>query len=264
MTVRAIHNKIVKREFTDLANPTTEWIENYTTPRGTLRSACTVQANDSAILVVLRLFLFYVICRKARDFHPPIYGLPAQDLYEQFDTKGISYPQIICHFSETRYDAANNKRMPATAQVSFRYRDSSISTTELNSLARKIKNLLATPPFKWKKGRELYTYVDRSKGYYFQIYAYNEIEAKDIIGKIWDIQEVGTPEWDKRLKKHTDDINYTIQEYIWILGENKKKAKRRPIATVEFSHAEVNIPGLLDNIVLVDTTGTYANALIYV
>lgn len=259
----SIHNKMVKREFTDLPSDTEEQLEDFSVARSSIRTGCLIKIGDSAVIVILRLFLFYVIVRKARDFHPPIYGMPSQEIYETFDSKGLNYPQIILHFAETRYDAATNQRMPATAQISVRWRETNISTAELRALATKIKSIFATPPYKWQKGREIYTYYDRSKGYYFQVYAYSETEAKNVIGKVWEIQDTGVPDWENRLRKHTDDKNWNFQQTFTILGEIRKKPKRRPIATVEFTHAEVNIPGLLDSVILIDLTGTYPGAIEY-
>ena len=254
-TIQKIQNKIVREEFSDLGGE--DWDPDISTPRGELRHECTIQDNDTATMVKLRLDLFYLIMKKAANYHPPIYGIPSMEFVNSYN----HLPQIILHFEEDRYEASVANRLPATAQVAVRWFQESYTRTELNALALKIKQDFCTPIFIFKKGRELYTYTDKKKGYYFQVYAYDELNAKKIMEQAYRLQHDTEPEWDDYLRTHIDKKNYTVQQTQMILGELKQKPKRRPIADVKFSYAELNVPGLLEPIILVDTDYRFPNAI---
>jgi hypothetical protein len=257
-TLIKTQNRIVREEFNDLGGD--DWIPNIATSRAELRLACTLLDNDTATMTKLRLDLFYLIMRKAKDFHPPIYGIPSMEFINNFSF----FPQIVIHFEEDRYEAATSNRLPATAQVAVRWFEESYTKPEINQLALKIRQDFAIPPFMFKKGRILFTYTDKKKGYYFQVYAFNEIEAKSVIERAYRLQHNVEPEWDEYLRDHQDKKNYTIQKTKMIMGELKQLPKRRPIADVKFSYAELKIPDLLEPIILVDRTGTHPNAIHYV
>ncbi len=118
--------------------------------------------------------------------------------------------------------------------------------------------------FFYKKGRTRYTYVDKQLGYYFQINADDETNARKIIEQVIRIQDDTEPDWENKFKTHIDDINYANPGTVRVLGETIRKPKKRPIATVRFAYAELFIPGLIKPIILLDRTGTKATALRYV
>jgi hypothetical protein len=254
-TIMKVQNKIVREEFSDVGDD--NWDPDISTPRGELRQECTIAEEDTATMVKLRLDLFYIIMRRASGYHPPIYGIPSMEFFNNFS----HFPQIILHFEEDKYEASVANRLPATAQISVRWVEDTYTRTEINALALKIKNDFCKPVVKWKKGRELFTYTDKKKGYYFQVYSYDELNAKKIIEKAFRLQHNVEPEWDDFLRDHKDRKNYTLQESQMILGDLKKKPKRRPIADVSFTYAELSVPGLLEPIILCDRTGTRYGAI---
>lgn len=165
------------------------------------------------------------------------------------------------HFREDKYESATNGRRPARSEVSFRWREDDYSTANVNSLATKILNDLARPVVFYKKGRTRYTYVDKALGYYFQVNADTEADAKKVIEATIRIQDDTEPDWENNFKEHKDNKNYTLRETVRVMGELIVKPKKRPIATVKFAYAELFIPGVQKPIILVDGTGIKAGAL---
>lgn len=118
--------------------------------------------------------------------------------------------------------------------------------------------------FFYKKGRLAWTYWDDEKGYRFTIYADDETNAKKIIEQTIRIQDDVEPDWENKLREHKSSVNYSQPGTVRVMGETIRKPKKRPIATVKFSYAELFIPGLIKPIILLDRTGTKATALRYV
>lgn len=157
-------NRIVRAEFNDVGDDS--WVQDVTTPRGSLRVACTHLEGDSIDMTLLRLWLYFGILRKAQDFHPAIFGIPATSFQET--TK--YHPQIHLYFEE-KYSEADPGYKQLRSQVSLRLMGETTDTltkAEMLVIANKIKTLFgAATPFFWKRGKELYSYIDQSKGYYF-------------------------------------------------------------------------------------------------
>jgi hypothetical protein len=92
--VMLTQNKIVRAEFNDVGDD--DWVHDITTPRASLRVACTHVDADSVDMTLIRLWLFYGVLRKAKDFHPDIYGIPATS----FQETNKMHPQIHLYFEE--------------------------------------------------------------------------------------------------------------------------------------------------------------------
>ncbi len=247
-------NKLVKEHFSDISNddPGTLSLE---IPRQAIKRVCLHQDTDPIMLTIGRLLLWWVEAKGL--FDDIIYGIPSTD----FEITHTYYPQVKLHFREDKYEAATNNRRPARSEVSFRWRETDYSTTNVNSLANKILNDFARPVFYYRKGRQIWTYWDDKLGYRFTVAANDETNARKIIEQVHRIQDDVEPDWETHLREHKDNKNYGIQETIRVMGETKKKPKKRPIATVHFAYAELFIPGLTQPIILVDRTGTKARAI---
>jgi hypothetical protein len=254
-------NKIVRTEFNDVGDD--NWVQDITTPRASLRVACTHLESDSIDMTLLRLWLFFGVLRKAQDFHPAIFGIPSTSFQET--TK--YHPQIHLYFEE-KYSEADPGYKPLRSQVSLRLMNETTDTltkTESLVIANKIKSLFSTAlPFHWKRGKELFSYIDQSKGYYFQLLCFNETEAKKVIEQVMDIRS-HTPEW-KLLNKKTNDEPVTSYPTIpitkTILGKPYKQPRRRPVGTVYFTHAVLHIHGKPNPVVLVDPDKKFQGALV--
>jgi hypothetical protein len=259
--ITLVQNKIVRDEFNDLGDD--NWDRNVTTPRASLRVACTHLDADSVDMTNLRLWLFYVVLKKCIDFHPAIFGTPSTSFQET--TK--YYPQVHLYFEEKTTDVEPGYKA-LRSQVSLRLigeTASTLSVTDATAIATRIKSLFVTGTrFFWKRGKLLFSYIDQSKGYYFQLLCFNEIEAKKIIEQVLDIRN-HTPNW-KLLNQKTNAEPVTSYPTIpgnkTILGKSYKQPRKRPVGTVYFTHAVVHVYGKPTPTVLVDPDRRYQNSLV--
>lgn len=254
-------NKIVRAEFNDVGDD--DWSSDISTPRASLRVACTHLEADSIDMTILRLWLYFGILRKAQDFHPAIFGTPSTS----FQETTRYFPQIHLYFEENSSEADRDYK-PLRSQISLRLMEetsTTLSMAEATVIANKIKTLFATSvPFFWKRGKELFSYIDQSKGYYFQLLCFNETEAKKVIEQVLDIR-THTPDWKLLNKKENAEpvSSYpTIPATRTILGKPYKQPRRRPVGTVRFTYAVLHIHGKPNPVVLVDPDKRYPNSLV--
>lgn len=250
-------NKGVKRYFKDVSINSNDSLGSGTA-RQIIKRLCIHKDSDPITLTIGRLLVWWIEAKGL--FNDIIYGIPSLD----FEITNTYYPQVKLHFREDRYEASTNERRPARGEVSFRWRNTDYSTIKINSLASKLVKSFAKPVFSYHRGRELWTYVDKSKGYYFQMTVTSESEAKKVISQVIGVQDSEAPNWDEYLRKHEDQKNYNTQETVQVMGKAIKKPKRRPVARVQFAYAELFIPGTTQPKILVDLTGTKASAIEYV
>ena len=247
-TLIKTQNKIVKHEFRDIGDES--WSPDITLPRGSLRVACTLKANDTANMTIIRIFLFYVIIRKLKDIFPVIYSIPSDTFHDIVRFK----PQVTLLFEEDTEDAHSKERIPITSQISYRLTGettASMTSAKVNSLATRIKTKLATgTPFKFKKGEKIAFYADQENGYNFQIYVDSKEIAKDVIQEILGI-ESKVPDWDF-LKINSAEQDYSlITGTQTILGEKFRKRRYRPTGWVHFVKAELHLHGRTMSVALV-------------
>ncbi len=248
-------NRQIREYFSDLGDES--WQHDVSTPRGSLRVACTHQDSDNLGMTQLRLWLFYFVVGNAEKLQAPIYGLPITTFNESL----VYLPQVVLYFREKASEATTHNRRPIEAQVGFRIIDSNFSKSEAHTLATKIKQLFGEPSrFYFKKGRTKFSYRDKAKGYEFIIAAFSEAEAKKVIEQVLDLQN-HTPDWEL-LTDSESGRNWSATKYKNILGNTYKLAERRPIGTVYFTKAELKIHGLPHDIVLHDATGYNSGALL--
>ena len=254
--VRRYINKEVKAHFSDVSGDDDSSL-SLNAPRSAIKRICLHKDTDPIMLTTLRLLFWWVEAKGLFDEF--IYGIPSTD----FEIKYTYYPQVKLHFTESRYESSSNNRRPIRSEVSFRWRTEDFSKTNITQLANKIYNDFGKPILVFGKGREAWTYWDDRKGYRFTVYVQSEADAKKIIGAAIGIQDEDLPDWDKHLREHKDGINYAAQETVKIMGETKKKPKKRPVGNVKFSYAELFIPGSTTPIILVDATSYKPNAIKY-
>jgi hypothetical protein len=257
-TVSRVLTRLVREEFSDIGGA--DWSPEITTPRSSLRVACTPDDKDTAPMMLIRMFLFFFVIRGGADFLPMVYGL--LDFAE--DVQAQKFPQVQVFYRETRYDATGNDRIPIERRVSFRWRETDWTTAKINALALKIKTDLATPKLIWRTGKEFYTYKDRSIPYEFKVQALNEVEAKKVIEASIRIQDNTEPDWKLLRKAVNTEATSTIPENRMIDGELVKLPIESPLATVEFAYAQLKFPKVRKPYILVDATGTKRGAREYV
>lgn len=259
-TVMQVQNRIVRDEFSDVGDDA--WEADISTPRGSLRIACTLLDDDSAIMTLIRLWLFYGALKKASDFQAPLYGIPVTTFQEQFKF----LPQVRMYFSEDLHDVEHGFR-PLEAEVTFRLvNETSASMTEAKAraIATKIRTLFcASGGFRWKKGREKWIYKDQSRGYDIRLLAWNVEEAKKLIEQILDI-ESHAPNWDKYLDgTEKKKVYQTVPGMQLVYGKERRQYRDRPIGYVRFQYAELKLHGLPNDVQLVDRSGTRRNPLLH-
>lgn len=260
--VSNVQNKLVRIEFNDVGDDT--WERDITTPRGSLRVACTHVESDSLAMTQMRLDLFYLILRKAKDYHPNIFGIPSIDFQERM----LFYPQIQLFFEE-KYNEAESGYDILRTQVSFRLigeTSQSFTVSEATTIANKIKALFSPGgiPFFFKRGKFYASYIDQAKGYYFQISAFDETNAKKIIEQVLDIKS-HTPDWrllNYRTNAEPAQSYPIIPPTKTILGKARKQPRRFPVGTVHFTHAVAHIYGMTETLILFDPDRRYPTALV--
>ncbi len=88
-----MQNRLVRQEFSDLGN---DWEPDTSTPRSSLRTACTHEDGDSAIMTLVRMWFFFGCLRKAQDFQAPLYGEPVASYQERV----TFLPQVTLYFQQ--------------------------------------------------------------------------------------------------------------------------------------------------------------------
>lgn len=258
------HNRRVREEFTDLAGVDEQWTVDLNTPRARLRVASTIREDDSADMILMRMWLFYVILGKAKDFQTPVYGIPIAGYQEARKFR----PQINLFFKEDVQDVEEGYR-PVTGEISFRLQESNDTLTQadLERYATRIRaNFAAAGGFVWKKGRTLASYTDWPRGYQLQLLVRTDSEAKRVIEQVLDIQG-HSPNWEKLNISENDQpaARYPIVPPTdRILGRTRRLPRQRPIADVRFRSAHAHVWGMPNAITLIDLSGFHRNPLVRV
>lgn len=195
-----------------------------------------------------------------------IYGMPVDRWHE---SRIVTHrPQVTLIFIEQDSEVEATYS-PISAELSFRLmgeNETTMNPAKALILATKINTLFGgATPFTWKKGRELWGYIDPARGYHLAIYAWNETEAKKVISKILDIQNHVTnysdhlKDWAKR-----DSLTKTpiIPPTDTIYGKARRRPRKLPIGNVRFRRAELTLEGLNNPVLLVDLTGSKQKALV--
>lgn len=253
-----VHNRIVREEFRDVGDD--DWDPEITTPRGSLRVACTIVDNDSATMMLIRMWLFYILLRKASDLHPAIYSTPI-DRYQQ-EVKFL--PQILLYFRED-LDDVEAGYSPLDAEISFRIageNSNTITEGEVQNLANRIRSEFASADgYRWRKGRVVVRYKKQSAGYQLRVNAYSEAEGREVISKVLDLQNDVI---DRELLTVTELLETPpiVPPSTSILGRSRRLPRKLPVGWVRFQWAELHVWGLPNPIVLVDRSNRRRSAII--
>ena len=195
--IRRYINKEVREHFKDVRGDSADSL-SLEAPRSAIKLVCLHQDKDPIMLTILRLLIYWVEARGLFDEF--IYGIPSTD----FEISHTYYPQVKLHFREDRYESLTDNRRPARGEVSFRWMETDFSTANIDRLTDKIYADFVTPVFSYQRGRELWSYADKSKGHYFQMTVDNEATAKKVIQQVIGLQGNELPDWNKYLRFHQD------------------------------------------------------------
>lgn len=262
-TLLFVHNRRVREEFRDLSSPDEIWTANLNTPRSRLRIACTMKDEDSGHMTMMRMWLFYVILGKAKEFQTPIYGIPVPSFQEARQFR----PQIQLYFQEDYRDIEPGYA-PITGEVSFRLMNETSETlteAELTLLANKIKlEFGANNGYVWQKGRSQVTYTDRQRGYSLRVLCRTKASGRALINKVLDLQN-HSPDWEKANVSENEEpagAYPIVPPTDFILGRSRRLPRKRPVADVRFQYAMAHIWGMPHPIVLYDRSMTFRNPLV--
>lgn len=246
----SVHNRRVRKEFSDVGGD--DWSPDIGTPRGSLRTACTIRDDDSAVLALHRVYLFYVMLRHASDIHPPLYTTPLEH-YQEVVTFA---PQVTLYFREDLEDVEDGYQ-PIDAEISFRLMGETSNTftpSDATIIANRIKSEFSSGGgYRWHKGRVKVTYRKKEQGYLLSVNAFSESEARQVINKVLDIQNHSIDE--EYLTVHNlSQAPPVVPPAQFIYGESRRPPRRRPVGYVRFQWAELHIWGVQNAITLTDRT----------
>ncbi|MBK1987284.1 hypothetical protein A0J48_007000 [Sphaerospermopsis aphanizomenoides BCCUSP55] len=258
--IKRDQNKLLQKYFKDLGP---NWEPEITTNRGAIRTACTIQDDDSAVIVIIRLFYFYIVLGYAFRGLAPVFGIPSRQFQESYEL----HPQIFLYFSQDRASVPDGLR-PVEATISFRvkaYTKENMTPDKATPFANRIFSEFvdSNKGIVFTKGKEITTYVDVEHGLKcLQIFAMNQAEGVDVIKKIlavlllpYDEKAVGLSDKPKKASI-TKPIGTEM-----VYGKAVPKKRWRPIAKVRFRYAYMVLDNREYPIMLVDTTGRYWDAI---
>lgn len=259
--VKRLYNRQVANHFRDLGPE--DWPLDISSPRSSLRTACTHQEQDTAIMSLMRMWLFDLTVRREELTDPPIYGIPTT----AFQAERKFRPQVMLYFKEDRQDVEPGFEA-VEGRISFRIQDEStesITMAKLTQIAQRIKsNFAPAGGYIWRKGREMFSYSDWDKGYQLQILARSDPEARALVDKVLNCQS-HTPDMSKfnRSTNAAEASAYpTIPPTRSILGNSERLPRRRAVADVRFQYAIAHIHGRKKRVCLVDLSGRFNDPLV--
>jgi hypothetical protein len=256
-TIRQAVNRQVRFEFDDI-----DIDDDISTPRGSLRVACLHTDKDSAMMMIIRLLLYYVVVKGFGC--PEIYSIPLSQVNE-----GLRYkPQIHLHFIEP-FRLVQEGETPIDSQIKgirlMGETNEGITQADALRYAQRIKTLFgAGNGFTWKRGKNMFTYSDMEKGYNMQLLVFNLAEGKRIVEQVLDIQG-HTPDWEKgNYKENLEPLQAfpAIPPRKNRLSKSVKQKRKRPVTTINFQWAQLHVEGLPKPVVLYDKSGAYKSPLV--
>lgn len=260
--VRRYLNKQIREDFRDLFGDGDTWEPEISTTRGSMLRALLHEDSDPITVTAVRMMLYYFTYGRAKALQPDIYGT---SITSQNRVIRAKKPEITLYFNNKPYQLNKDNKF-VEGQISFRLMDKTYKTitmVEIETYARKIKSLFATPKFIWHKGKEMVSYTDWEMGYQLQLLVRDKVEGKRIIEQVLDIQG-HTPEWDLMQHSKNEDEAEAYPENPrseTILGKTVEGLRKRPKEEVVFRYATLTMRGRARGINLVDTTFSRAKAI---
>jgi len=255
-TLRFAVNQQIRKEFDDI-----QVDDDITTPRGSLKVACLLDDKDTSSMTIIRLILYYIVVKGLAA--PSGYSIP----FQIFNDEVRYHPQIHLHFSQNYRDVDEGESI-VEGQIKIRIMgETSVTFTpaKSNIYAQKIKTLFgAGDGFRWQKGKGMFTYAEPEKGYFMQLLVISKTEGRRIAEQVLDIQS-HTPDWKFATYKENEEPTqaYPLTPPLkTIYGKSRRSPRSRPVATVRFRNAFLNIDGLPNPIVLYDNSGYYKKAIV--
>lgn len=249
--LRKTHNKEVHEFFKDLP---ADLDPDNTSGRSTTKAVCLIGAGDSQGIAEIKMRNFETLKKKVGMDYQPVHDY---ELLPDITVEGK--PQVQLWFWEKYSVAKRNNRQQARARVSFRIMDENWSTADANAMALKIRDKFAKPIYSFEKGQLSLQYLNKKKAHNFRLTVDDKAEAKRVIEDVLDLLGE-TPNWDYLVKAESEK-NFNESKTTRVLGKTVKVSPQRPKTIVYFKYAVAKVPPLLTDFALVDTSGSYVNAL---
>jgi len=259
-TLIRVQNLIVRREFKDVGGDT--WDPDISSSRASLRVACTLTDEDTAILTLLRLIFYYIVLRHCRDFIHPSYGSPLPVVQRSVRFQ----PQIFLYFLEDEADVEPGQD-PTALECSVRIMDvdsKTISSAKINQIANAINTQFNSGSgYIVKKGKDVCSYTDKELGYSTWGFFRDRAEGVRFFTDLLSVQghSFKLKNFNHKENGAPTEAFPVVPERIAILGESVELNAARPIAEVRFQYALLHLHGRKRTIPLVDRTGIYLNAI---
>lgn len=227
-----VHNKRVRDAFREDVLD-----DDINTPESSLKHACMIVDNDTATMMLLRMYLFdFLRGDLIHNIGDSIIGIPSSEFGEKVAYK----PQVILSFRESMKDAKSHQRYkhPKRMRISFRLmiEEDQITQTLINRIKADIKTLLPSS-FSFRTGLHDMSYRDPSHGFKLLIPFASEWECFDLIQKVCNIANAP---FNKTLCRSHDYVSPPEKKTVHILGDTYQ-VPTRTVGVVRLSNASLAV-----------------------
>lgn len=245
-TIRRTENKKILEFFRDLGGE--DWEPDLSTRESTLRHVCTHKDDDSAIMTLMRMWVFYFGMLSNAPFKTEqqiIYGMPSTTFHSTWRT----HPEVKLYFSEDSDDVEPGYD-PIWGEISYRLLNETAQTISMAQASqigtRIMQNFGASGGYRWHKGWHKCTYLDKERGYDFRLLIFDRAEGERIIR---DVLDLNNDTYRGSLFQYAEKGNPseafpTEPGNTTILGKVQKRPRRRARAYVRFRYAHLFLHGL--------------------
>lgn len=245
---KKLHNERVINFFKSLRNSSGNIIDvpdnDVSTSLSSLKRACTIDTQDSLVMVQSKVLLFNFIkdeLASLDDLMSSMYGLPVATY--RATVKFV--PQMSLEFLEDYATAKNAGRSQLKTSITFRLANQtaeSISEANLINYARTIKNIFVSGEKgkKYEKGAIQYCYRDEEHGYRLRILVSSESEGYQLVNDVLSIQNHSFSEKYVTVSESKKESGSRPTSKL-VLGELRELPRYRPRASVFFNRAWVDV-----------------------
>ena len=254
--VRKDHNKAVRDYFKNQPD------NNISTSKSRLKHTCIIKDEDTAIMTLMRMWLFEITIGRAQSIQRPVYGIPVTEYQRNIRYK----PQIKLFFKEDLDKTIHDGTVPRSeGEITFRLIDlksDNITRKDAERFAKRIRDTLTKPPLVWAKGWYKCTYFSPDEGYDFRLLVKSKQEGERVVKEILKIQD---HKYVKDYLQFVDhDRAYAINPGTHrVYGRTVKKSRQRPRVDVKFKYAQLLIDGRQNAVNLVAHAGSRFRSVIH-
>jgi hypothetical protein len=247
-TLKKVYNPLVAKWFRTTAN--------LGEVRADFKRACTVdEDDDSAILILLRLFLFYFIVGYFKAGLANFYG-------SKFDkeTDATLHPQLFIYFSQDGGAVADGlSKIDKEKSLRLTKINQAVTVQQLLELAREVKQQFVENGKGWTydTGKISVSYLDEKNGFYRGNYVLvrDKQDGIDLYKKLCNVIDVPFSESKITISNPEKSNIGTTQKTITIAGKKYKEKRYRPVGRVRFRYAYASFGSTIPPFFLVDLTG---------